>query len=194
MPNDEEHVRAFLAIEIPGEVISFLSDLTTALKATRAHVRWVRPEGIHLTLKFLGAIQTDLIPTLDRRLGPVFSESAPTRLEVRGLGCFPHLRRPRIIWAGLEDRAGLLVPLVGLLEDHLADLGFKKERRPFSPHLTLGRVKPGKNISDLVEEVRNRMDVVGPSFTADRAILFRSILKPSGAEYVQLRRFDFSGL
>jgi 2'-5' RNA ligase len=193
MPNEAEQIRAFIAIEIPEEVKSFLSNLATSLKATSANVRWVRPEGMHLTLKFLGNIPKDLIPTLDQNLGPVFSRSEDIRLEVGRVGAFPHLRKPRVIWAGLEDKAGLLVPLVGKLEEQLAALGFKKENRPFSPHMTLGRVKSGKNISDLVEAVRNRSDIVGPSFTADHAILFRSILKPSGAEYHKLRRFDFIG-
>ena len=192
MPNEAEQIRAFIAIEIPEEVKSFLSNLAASLKATRAHVRWVRPEGMHLTLKFLGNTQADLIPTLDQHLGPVFSKLETVRLDVGRVGAFPHLRKPRVIWAGLEDKSGLLVPLVGKLEEQLAVLGFKKEKRPFSPHLTLGRVKSTKNISDLIEEVRNRTDVVGPSFTADHAILFQSILKPSGAEYVRLRRFDFS--
>ncbi len=184
-------VRAFIAIELPESVKSFLVKISAELKLCGGPVKWVRPEGIHLTLKFLGSVPSDLLPRIHEAALPLFREQKPTQLHVSGLGAFPHLRRPRVVWAGLEDPAGVLSPLVNSLETVLEPLGFPKEKRPFNPHLTLGRFKSNEKSSELIEAIRQKMDIVGPSFVADHAILFESVLKPSGAEYFQLFRFDY---
>ncbi len=184
-------VRAFIAIELPEPVKSFLRDVSAKLKLCRANVKWVRPEGIHLTLKFLGSVSTDLLPRVQEAALPLFKEQKPTQLQVSGLGAFPDLRRPRVVWAGLEDPAGVLAPLVERLEAALEPIGFPRENRAFNPHLTLGRFKSNDRSSELIEAIRQEMDIVGPSFVADHAVLFESVLKPSGAEYFQLFRFDY---
>ncbi|MBI4964951.1 MAG: RNA 2',3'-cyclic phosphodiesterase [Desulfomonile tiedjei] len=185
-------VRAFIAIELPEEVKSFLRAIVTDLKKTAADVKWIRPEGMHLTLKFLGNISTDLVPVLEKELGPIFMEQRRVSLRAGELGAFPGLGRPRVIWAGLHDPEGALVPLARRVEELLVPFGFAPEKRPFTPHLTLGRVRSNKRMADLVEEVRQNMDAAGPSFAAVQAVLFQSILKPSGAEYHPLVRFPFA--
>lgn len=192
MSGKPDTVRAFVAIDIPEQVRSFLEGISSDLKRTGADVRWVRSHGIHLTLKFLGEIPRDMISLLERDLRPVFLESGPFPIHVSGLGAFPNLRRPRVVWAGLKDPTGTLAPLAARVESALLPHGFKKEKRGFNPHLTLGRVKSARGQPDLVEEVRQRMDLCGPSFTVDSGVLFRSILKPSGAEYHPLCRFQCS--
>jgi RNA 2',3'-cyclic 3'-phosphodiesterase len=184
-------VRAFIAIELPESVKSFLVKISAELKLCGGPVKWVRPEGIHLTLKFLGTLPSDLLPRIQEAALPLFRKQKPTQLHVSGLGAFPGLRRPRVVWAGLEDPAGVLSPLVNSLETGLEPLGFPKENRPFNPHLTLGRFKSNEKSSELIETIRQKMDILGPSFVADHAILFESVLKPSGAEYFQLFRFDY---
>jgi 2'-5' RNA ligase len=184
-------VRAFIAIELPESVKSFLVKISAELKLCGGPVKWVRPEGIHLTLKFLGSVPSDLLPRIQEAALPLFEAQQPTQLHVSGLGAFPHLRKPRVVWAGLEDPTGVLSPLVNSLETVLEPLGFPKEKRPFNPHLTLGRFKSNEKSSELIETIRQKMDIVGPSFVADHAILFESVLKPSGAEYFQLFRFDY---
>ncbi|MGO9571097.1 MAG: RNA 2',3'-cyclic phosphodiesterase [Desulfomonilaceae bacterium] len=186
-----EEVRAFIAIELPESVKSFLTKISTELKKCGGHVRWVRPEGIHLTLKFLGSVPSDLVPRIQEAALPLFKEQKPAQLHVSRLGAFPNLMRPRVVWAGLEDPTGALPPLVDRLETALEPLGFPKEKRPFNPHLTLGRFKSNEGSSELVEAIRDKMDIVGPSFVADHAVIFESVLKPSGAEYFQLFRFDY---
>lgn len=193
MPSPSGEVRAFIAVELPDEVRSFLRAIVTDLKKTGADVKWTRPEGTHLTLKFLGNVPTDLIPKLEKELSPVFSAQKSVSLRVDGLGAFPGLRKPRVIWAGLHDPDGGLVPLAQRVEEILLPFGFGPEKRPFTPHLTLGRVRSNRRLADLVEEVRQNMDAAGPSFTSDQAILFQSILKPTGAEYLPLAVFPFSG-
>lgn len=184
-------VRAFIAIELPEPVRSFIREISAKLKLCGGNVKWVRPEGIHLTLKFLGSVSTDLVPRIQEAALPLFREEEPTRLRVSGLGAFPGLRKPRVVWAGLEDPAEVLTPLVERLEAALEPLGFPKENRPFNPHLTLGRFKSNERSSELIEAIRQEMDIEGPSFVVDHAVLFESVLKPSGAEYFQLFRFDY---
>lgn len=191
MTKRPEVVRAFVAIEIPESAKSFMKETGAALKRVDADVKWVRPEGIHLTLKFLGDVRSDLIPTYEKDLGPVLREFQPFEIRISGMGAFPHLRRPRVIWVGLEDPSGTLVPLVQRVEDVFLLHGFKKEKRGFNPHLTLGRVRSDKGQYDLVEAVRGQMDISGPSFVASGAVLFQSILQPAGAEYRPLCRFRF---
>jgi RNA 2',3'-cyclic 3'-phosphodiesterase len=184
-------VRAFIAIELPDPVKSFLKGISAELKLCGANVKWVRPEAMHLTLKFLGSVPTDLLPQIQEAALSLFKEQKPTRLQVSRLGAFPGLRKPRVVWAGLEDASGVIIPLVDRLETALEPLGFPKENRPFNPHLTLGRFKSNERSSELIETIRQKMDIMGPSFVADHAVLFESVLKPSGAEYFQLFRFDY---
>ncbi|MBM3298934.1 MAG: RNA 2',3'-cyclic phosphodiesterase [Deltaproteobacteria bacterium] len=192
MLNKIEEIRSFIAIEVPQEAKAFLEKVSTELKRTRADVKWVRPEGIHLTLKFLGQVRMDLIAVLERELAPVFAEFTPFEIQIAGLGAFPGLGRPRVVWAGLTEPFGALPLMAGRLDEKLERFGFSREKRPFSPHLTLGRVRSNSGLAAMVETVRQQMDIQGPKFTADHAILFQSILKPSGAEYRALCRFYFS--
>jgi RNA 2',3'-cyclic 3'-phosphodiesterase len=187
-------IRAFIAIELPSEVKTFLGDMTSFLKKLGGDVKWVRPEGIHLTLKFLGNIPTELIEEIERAAQPVFSAQPVIGVGIKGLGAFPTLKRPRVIWAGCQDSKDRLPPLVAQLEDVLQPLGFAKEKRVFSPHLTLGRVRSNDRIADLVAAVKEKIDVTGPSFVADNAVLFESVLSPSGAQYSEIFRFGFSAI
>lgn len=192
MQQKSQEMRTFVAIELPEGVKAFLKELVAHLRSFGGDVRWTRVESIHLTLKFLGDIPIEMVSTLAVTLRPFFGRQERLPLTVAGTGGFPSLNKPRVIWAGLRDASGRLVPMVSELERVIEPLGFEKERRVFSPHLTLGRVKGGIGGSELVEAVRQMQTVSGPSFVADRAFLFQSILKPSGAQYVPLERFDFS--
>jgi RNA 2',3'-cyclic 3'-phosphodiesterase len=188
----KDDIRAFIAIELPEDVKRFLERISSKLKKCGADVGWVRIENIHLTLKFLGSVSPDLIPSIEESAAPVFAKQTPIHLSVKGLGVFPGMRSPRVVWTGCVDAAKALAPLVAELEESLESLGFPKEKRPFSPHLTLGRVRSNKRVAQLVEELRQNLEVAGPEFTADHAALFQSLLKPTGAEYRALRSFDFA--
>lgn len=193
MQKPDDEIRAFMAIDLPPEVKSFILRVGTDLKKTGADVKWTRPEGTHLTLKFLGNISGDLVNAIDRLLRPECLRVSPITLTLRGLGAFPNLARPRVFWIGVQDSDAGLVPLASRVESQLEQLGFTPEKRPFSPHLTLGRVRSNKRMNELVGEVRQSMHLPGPTFTADHAVLFQSILKPSGAEYRPLITFPFAG-
>jgi 2'-5' RNA ligase len=193
MSESGDRIRTFIAIDLPREVKAFLQSITGSLKKTGADVKWTRPESTHLTLKFLGNIPKDMVRRLDDALKPSLSPLGPVTLQVRGLGAFPSLGRPRVFWIGVRDDDNRLIPMADRVESALEPLGFAREKRPFSPHLTLGRVRSGKGMGDLIDQVRQSMDLEGPGFTADHAVLFQSILKPSGAEYRALLPFPFSG-
>jgi len=186
------HIRSFVAIEIPGEVKTFLSDMSRRLKGFGGDVRWTRPEGIHITLKFLGNINPDLVGDLRDALTPVCARQMPFALSVLGTGGFPDMRRPRVLWAGLNDPDQALVPLAAQVDSALEPLGIAREKRPFNPHLTLARFKSLKRSSDLIQAVTRMAGIEGPAFTAHEATLFQSILRPTGAEYTALCRFPFS--
>ncbi|MCA1960265.1 MAG: RNA 2',3'-cyclic phosphodiesterase [Desulfomonile sp.] len=186
-------VRAFIAIELPEGVKFFLKEIVAELKSFGGDVRWTRPEGIHLTLKFLGNVQSETIPTIRKILEPELALQQPFSVAVRGLGAFPGLNRPRVLWVGVSAAEGTLAPLVAKVEELMEPLGFPKETREFNPHLTIGRVKSGRLNRDLTSAIRQMGFISGPGFEATSAVLFQSILKPSGAEYVPLAHFPFRG-
>ncbi len=193
MNTDAQKIRTFVAIELPDNVKEFLENASSRLQKCRADVKWVRTNGIHLTLKFLGYVDRGLVPIIERDLRLVFAEQKPFPLRVSGLGAFPGLARPRVIWVGLNDPEGITARVASRVEEVIEPLGFQREKRPLTPHLTLGRVRSNKNSDDLMQAVRQSMDLSGPTFVADHAVLFESILKPTGAEYSVIRSFDFSG-
>ncbi len=182
MPRNSDEIRGFIAIELPRTVKTFLTEISADLKRCRSDVKWVRPEGMHLTLKFLGSVRGDLIPAIEDTLHSTLVGHTSMNMQVTGLGAFPGLNRPRVIWAGLKDVSGRIAPLATEIDHALESLGFEREKRPFSPHLTLGRVRSNSGVHELVEAVRHKMDTAGPKFVADRVIFFESVLKPSGAE------------
>lgn len=184
-------VRTFIAIELDEELRTNLGRLQASLRQqiSPRSVRWVRPEGIHLTLKFLGDTPQEKVPAIQDALAEATAAVEPFRFSVGGLGCFPNPRRPRVVWVGLQEVTGRLVRLRDAVEAHVAPLGFPTERRSFSPHLTLGRVQRHASKS----EVREIGELVATSAigTIDEmavtAVSFiKSDLRPSGAVYTTL--------
>lgn len=183
-------IRSFIAIELPERVRSELKKLQGSLKSPQLDfVRWVPTENIHITLKFLGNIssaQVDDIVDVMKELSPKFE---PFELEVGGIGIFPNLRRPRVLWAGCGGDMDSLQALQGSLENRLTKLGFAKEPRGFTPHLTIARLR--EDISP--EQRRVFSDLIGGwstwlgcRFVVDAISLMKSQLLPSGAVYTRI--------
>jgi 2'-5' RNA ligase len=184
-----EGIRSFIAIEIPGPLRARVEELQRELQRAGADVKWVRPGAIHLTLKFLGSISGEDVEKLARSLGPVISLWTPFELRIRGVGCFPSGRNPRVVWAGIKQGSVEASSLQKAVEDQATEVGFPPESRAFKPHLTLGRVRSPKGKSSLTSAIENQWDVEIGSFLASEVYLFKSELKPGGAIYTKLRTF-----
>jgi 2'-5' RNA ligase len=152
-------------------------------------MRFVPVSGIHLTLKFLGEILPGLADSLHPALDRVAGARLPFTVRVRGAGCFPDHGRPRVLWVGLEESQGALASVQRAIELECAGLGLPAEDRPFSPHLTLGRVRheAGAEAASFVRAVLDREQAVELGvLTVDSVHLFRSDLRPTGAEHHRL--------
>jgi RNA 2',3'-cyclic 3'-phosphodiesterase len=184
----KDEVRSFLALDLPDSVADFLESVSNELKKSRADVKWVNPKSIHLTIKFLGNINRATIHEIATTLKPIFSEQTPIQLKVSNVGVFPNLRQPRIIWAGIEDPTGCIMRIVPIIEDAFSTIGFAKESRPFTPHLTLGRSRSANGRERLIS-IMSELKCDAPVFTIHRAILFQSVLNSAGANYSALAVF-----
>jgi 2'-5' RNA ligase len=183
-------VRAFIAIELSEDVLSQVARLQARVRQDLPPglVRWVRPGGIHLTLKFLGDVERAYLPEIEHALREACASHAPFILRVDGLGCFPNPRRPRVVWIGVQDDGQALGALQRAVEQAIAPLGFPTERRGFHPHLTLGRVKNGRKPAELeaLGAYAERAKVRAGQMHVDRVHLMQSDLLPSGAVYTSL--------
>lgn len=184
--------RLFIAIELPEQMLTFLTEVQDRLKrqVPRGTVRWVAPTGIHLTLKFLGDAPLSHRPAIEDAIQQAVREYSVFDLAITGLGCFPNAKRPRVIWIGIDDQGENLLPIHNSLEKLVAPLGYPTENRPFSPHLTLGRVQRGAGSQDsaqLGQIVKDAAVEAPPGWLVDGVSLIRSELRPSGAVYTQLR-------
>lgn len=182
---DEKEIRSFIAIDITNDVRKVLKEFLDELKQVSEDVRWVRVEGIHLTLKFLGNVKPALITHILKAVEKSVAGIGYLRMEIKGTGAFPNLKKPRVFWVGVNEESGKLNQLASALDKQLSHLGFKEEDRLFKPHLTLGRVQRGR-VSRVCDIIRKEGDKNFGEFEAREIILFRSELKPTGAEYTRL--------
>ena len=179
-------MRCFIAISLPEELKAKISGIQEKLKAAGADVSWTRPEGMHLTLKFFGEIEDKRIPKIEKALDAVVDGIPTFTLSVSGMGTFPDMRRPRVIWIGLKEDGGNLLRLQKGVEEDLKKTGFPSEDRRFTPHITLGRIRSNKNTDKLLRLIEEeKVEELG-SFDVSEVHLIKSELKPAGAEYTEL--------
>lgn len=183
-------MRLFVAVDLPDDLRSALGRLEDRLRRGGG-VRWVPPGNIHLTLRFLGEVSPDRVGEIGVLLSAAAARHRPFTLTARGLGAFPSLRRPRVIWVGIgpPESIGPLEALRGDLEDGFASLGFGREGRPFRPHLTIGRVRDRRG-GRRVDPGRGLEGVAfhASPFSVDAVDLMESRLEPAGATYHRLCR------
>ncbi len=191
-----ETIRAFIAIELAKEIKTGLDRVLNFLQPATRAVRWVPAGNIHLTLKFLGDTPVGKIELLKDTLESEARLHKAFEIQVGGLGAFPNARRPRVIWVGVQAPADL-ANLASGVEKSTLPLGFTAEERPFSPHLTLGRVSQHAapdEISSLAELLlKTHVETLGIS-RVDQIQLFRSDLRPSGAVYTSLFQANLNTL
>jgi 2'-5' RNA ligase len=186
------YMRLFIAIELPDEIKQGIARVQEELRKAGADAGWTRPEGIHLTLKFLGEVPEAKVQEIMTALTAAAKGIGMLKLEVEGAGAFPHAKSPRVLWTGVRGDTEKLAALQAAIEDGMEQLGFDREARKFSPHLTLARIKFPKhrdNWQQMIEEIKN---VMLGSFEAGHVSLMQSELKREGAVYTEVGRVELN--
>jgi 2'-5' RNA ligase len=183
-----ENIRTFIAIELPSEIRAGIGQVQAATRAAGLRAAWVRPENIHLTLKFLGDIRAAEIETIARAMADACRPYEPFELTVKGMGVFPGTDRPRVLWVGVGGQVDVLEKLQHSLAQQLAGCGYPDEKRRFHAHLTVARFKGSVATQALLQAIQAQAAFETQAFVAREIILFQSVLKPSGAIYSALRR------
>jgi 2'-5' RNA ligase len=191
-------IRSFVAIELPDEARKALGSLQRDLRGRVPPdaVRWTRPESIHLTLNFLGDVAPGSIEQIVAALQEVSAAHSTFAFEIAGVGVFPDPKRPRVVWAGVSESSGVLVALQNDAARLLAPLGFEPEKRPFKPHLTLGRAgrhASPHELAELGEVIAQTKVGTLARVSVDHISLMKSDLRPSGAVYSQQAVISLTG-
>jgi|SRR5579871_1404614 len=181
-------MRLFTALDLPGDVIENLSGLLDRLRPT-ARIQWSVPANLHVTTKFIGNWPDEQFDELKQGLQQI-EPRAPIAVRIRNLGFFPNARSPRVFWCGIE--APGLEDLATATDKATSPLGIPSENRPFSPHLTLARIKEPVNLDRLRQTTEALPLLDFGSFEANSFFLYQSQLRPTGSVYTKLAEFPFS--
>jgi 2'-5' RNA ligase len=181
----DKPIRAFIAVPVPESVKEQIGLFEGDLIKTRADVKWVRPESMHVTLKFLGDVEERDTAEVVRRIEEAVGATKPFAVRIAKTGVFPNEKRPNVLWVGATEGADRLAELAGLVDSALLPMGFEKENRAFCAHLTLGRVRSQSGIDGAVRLLQDRT-FDSDAFTADAVHVMRSELLPSGARYTPI--------
>ena len=199
MSRQDGAVRLFVAIDLPETAKEALRQAVSDLQdSLQQGIRWVRPEGVHLTLKFLGDVSTARIGDIQEAMERAAREFGPAnfRLSLSGLGVFPNPREPRVLWAGVSGDMEALEHFQGLVDGALEGAGFTRERRPFRPHLTLGRVRDQVGPADrrnIGQAMQQATLPLGVEWQVREVHLIRSTLAPGGAIYDSIGSAPLTG-
>lgn len=197
MSGPRETLRTFIALSVPPEAQQSLAPAVQHLSAAvPGAVRWVDLDGLHLTLKFLGNVDAGRVDGITQEMRQACREPSPFELSLSALGVFPDARRPRVVWAGVRGDLGQLVELQGDVEMAMAGLGFAPEKRPFAPHLTLGRVRDRATDSQrrLLGSAVAAWSIEAPQpWLVEEVRLVRSELGPQGAKYSDIASVTLGG-
>ena len=183
-------IRTFVAIELPENVRSDIRKLQHAFTSFRFDIRWVKPRNMHLTLKFLGDVDPVHVEAIKSVLKEIVAHTPVFELQPRGLGVFPNIRQPRILWTGIAGQCDVLRCLYRSVEMALKPLGFTPERRPFTGHLTIGRIKKRIDSKRLADALQIYQGFVSDSFAVERLVLFKSDLKQDGPVYTKIYQLN----
>jgi len=186
-------MRAFIAIELPINIKNTISKIQDKLKNNLAPLSWVKPQNLHLTLKFLGGISPEQCGAIDRIITEIAQTTASFKIKLDDLGVFPNLHNPRILWIGTNQDL-YVQQLAALLETKTSEMSISKETRNFSTHITIARIKSRIVPADLEKEfkkIKNDIIFTDLEFTTQGLTLFESILDPQGPTYAVLKEANF---
>jgi RNA 2',3'-cyclic 3'-phosphodiesterase len=176
-------IRAFIAFDLPKDILESIGDVQEQIRKRGVKFRWVPFENIHLTMKFIGDIHVDLIDKVSHMMAESAEGFSAISLYANGIGVFPGLHRPRVLWIGIDGEIDRLYRLQKILDEKLSMIGIPTEKRPFKGHLTIGRAKEGMNMESLKESLRAFYDFQTRPFGINEMKLFQSELSPTGAVY-----------
>jgi 2'-5' RNA ligase len=179
-----DKVRAFIAVELDSQLLPKVLELQRELLSAGADIKAVEPENIHFTLRFLGEISQSAVDEIATCMNKL--EFGPFPIEVRGVGCFPNVRNPRVVWIGLSMGLDAFSRLSRQLEDCLGEIGFRSEGERFTPHLTIGRVRSGRNKVALAKKLGELLNAEVGKMTVGSIKLKKSTLTPRGPIYTTL--------
>ena len=185
-------MRLFFAIDTPAAVRAEMGRIRDHLREARADARWESDEKLHCTMKFLGETPEALLEPIVTAVSGVAGSAHPFRIVYRGLGCFPDIRRPRVVWVGIDDFERVLVPLAAEVDRACAEFGFQPEERAFHPHVTLGRIRSLVSLHDLLSRIES-VTFESPTVTIGEISLIKSNLRPTGSVYTTVRSFPLGG-
>jgi len=188
-------IRSFLAFELPLEIKEIVNRVSGEVRKSSLDVKWVKPDNIHLTVVFLGNIHRDDINALGDEVQKVCLDYGPFNISLKGMGSFPNRRNPRVLWLGLDGDLDRMSHFRDALQKGLNPFGIKEEKRKFNPHLTLGRFrKNSKRTYHLDKLILKYEDLDSPVCPLNELVLFKSELKPRGAEYTKLKAWPLTGM
>ncbi len=178
-------IRAFIAVDLPKEIKMEIDKMITGFRQTNAGIRWVKAANLHLTLRFLGNVPEETVQPLAENIKGNVGGFGSFEMSLSGLGGFPNLRRPRVIWVGTGTGTEKLKALAAGVEKAVIDSGFGKADKPFSSHLTIGRVKYPKGLDHLLEQIE-KINFDSEPFNVSEVVIFKSNLSPAGPKYTKL--------
>lgn len=187
---DSNTIRTFIALNLGPEIQDAILNIQAGLKKIDCNVKWVEPQNIHLTLKFLGDVEPKKIDVLKQTLTNLCASVEPIETGLTQLDAFPSMDRPQVLWVGLKDNDRQLMALAKTLEKTLERLGFKRNEKPFSPHITIGRTRPLKNISLLSQAISEFSLSTNLLQTFNNVALYKSTLTPQNPIYEVLCEFS----
>lgn len=181
-------IRTFIAIDVPEKIKDEIFEVEKELiKSAGEGIKWEGKEKFHITLKFLGDVNEEMIDSIYKILSESLTGFGKFPVVYKGIGAFPDFKNPRVIWIGCEDPTGKLSELQKVVEEKMSEFGFEKEDKEYHPHITLGRVKKARNISSLIKKIEN-INFEARTGEVAEVLIMKSDLKPSGSVYTVLRK------
>lgn len=178
-------LRCFISLELPEELKKNIYGYIEKLKSAGADVKWIPPENLHLTLKFLGDTTEERLKSINERLISIAKAHDRFYLQISGAGVFPNIKYPRVVWLGVHD-SNEIAKLRRDIEESMAGLGFKRDDKQFTPHLTIGRVRSLRNKDALIKGLATLKEVDFGKIKVNNITMMKSELKPGGAEHLKL--------
>jgi len=187
-------IRSFLALKLPPEIKKTLSHISREMRKTSMDVRWVKVNNIHITMVFLGNVPVGHVEPMGEAVEKVCQQYGPFAISLKGVGVFSSRRNPRVLWTGMEGDLDRMTCFRDALQKRLKPFGIKREKRPFRPHLTIGRFRKGPRPGTPLDELLSKyQELTSPVCALKGLTFFRSDLKPGGALYSELKTWPLVG-